>query len=175
MGTTASIHYVAKRDKADISHIHVPAKVTVVAEEQLSEIVPLISRYANSQNKVNEADFEANNPFHVQLEKLSRAVWAPAVDGSQLQTRWFYERARGQYQDALTREGTPARMRQFKVIHPTSQRFTKTDLAKFENTWDQLPDIVSLGAEKNFATSRCGSLVAGGFRSLKRISNALSL
>src|SRR6202453_770500 len=112
--TTASIHYVAKRDKADISHIHVPAKVTVVAEKQLSEIVPLISRYANSQNKVNEADFEANNPFHVQLEKLSRAVWAPAVEGSQLQTRWFYERARGQYQDALTREGTPARMRQFK-------------------------------------------------------------
>jgi hypothetical protein len=148
--TTASIHYVAKRDKADISHIHVPAKVTVVAEKQLSEIVPLISRYANSQNKVNEADFEANDPFHVQLEKLSRAVWAPAVEGGQLQTRWFYERARGQYQDALSREGTPARMRQFKAIHPTSQRFTKTDLAKFENTWDQLPHIVSLGAEKNF-------------------------
>ena len=148
--TTASIHYVAKRDNADISHIHVPAKVTVVAEKQLNEIVPLISRYANSQNKVNEADFEANNPFHVQIEKLARAVWAPAVGGSSLQTRWFYERARGQYQDALTREGTPARMRLFKAKHPISQRFTKTDLAKFENAWDQLPHIVSLGAEKNF-------------------------
>lgn len=148
--TTASIHHVSKRDKADISHIHVPAKVTVVAEKQLNEIVPLISRYANSQNKVNEADFEANDPFHVQVEKWSRSVWAPAVGGSQLQTRWFYERARGQYQDSMSREGTPARIRLFKTVHPTSQKFTKTDLAKFENSWDQLPHIVSLGAEKNF-------------------------
>ena len=30
------------------------------------------------------------------------------------------------------------------------QKFTKTDLAKFENTWNQLPWIVSLGAQKNF-------------------------
>lgn len=27
---------------------------------------------------------------------------------------------------------------------------TKTDLAKFENTWDQLPHLVSRGAQKNF-------------------------
>lgn len=148
--TTASIHHVAKRDKADISRIHVPAKLTVVAEKQLAAIVPLISRYANSQNKVNEADFEANDPFHVQVEKWSRSVWAPAVGGSQVQTKWFYERARGQYQDSLGREGTPAKMRLFKTVHPTNQKFTKTDLAKFENSWDQLPHIVSLGAEKNF-------------------------
>lgn len=148
--TTASIHNVVKRDKADISHIHVPAKLTVVAEKQLNEIVPLISRYANSQNKVNEADFQANDPFHVQLEQWSRSVWAPAVGTSQLQTKWFYERARGQYQDSMGREGTPARVRAFKTTHPTSQKFTKTDLAKFENTWDQLPHVVSLGAEKNF-------------------------
>lgn len=148
--TTASLHHVAKRDKADISHIHVPAKLTVVAAKQLNEIVPLISRYANSQNKVNEADFEANDPFHVQVEKWSRSVWAPAVGGSQIQTRWFYERARGQYQDSLTREQTPARMRLFKTVHPNSQKFSKTDLAKFENSWGQLPHIVSLGAEKNF-------------------------
>ncbi|WP_237570093.1 AIPR family protein [Mycolicibacterium lacusdiani] len=148
--TTASIHDVAKRTKADISHIQVPVKLTVVAENQLSEIVPLISRYANSQNKVNEADFEANDPFHVQIEKWSRSVWAPAVGGSQVQTRWFYERARGQYQDALAQESTPARKRMFKTVNPTSQKFTKTDLAKFENSWDQVPHLVSLGAEKNF-------------------------
>ena len=148
--TTASIHDVAKRTKADISHIQVPVKLTVVEENQLSEIVPLISRYANSQNKINEADFEANDPFHVQIEKWSRSVWAPAAAGSQIQTRWFYERARGQYQDALAQEGTTARKRMFKTVHPTNQKFTKTDLAKFENSWDQLPHLVSLGAEKNF-------------------------
>lgn len=148
--TTASIHSAVKRDKADLSHIFVPAKLTIVPPKKLNEIVPLISRYANSQNKVNEADFEANSPFHVKIEHWSRTVWAPAVGDSQQQTRWFYERARGQYQDALGRQTTPAQKRKFKAVHPTKQKFTKTDLAKFENSWDQFPHIVSLGAQKNF-------------------------
>jgi len=38
------------------------------------ELVPLISRYANSQNKVNGANFAANGPFHHALEQLSRTV-----------------------------------------------------------------------------------------------------
>jgi len=117
----------------------VQAKVTVVAPEQLDEIVPLISRYANSQNRVTEADLRANDPFHVEVESLSRTVWTPAAGHGLRQTRWFYERARGQYRDALSREGTPARQRAWKASHPTSQRFTKTDLAKFENAWAQLP------------------------------------
>ena len=39
----------------------------------------------------------------------------------------------------------------FLSENPTKQKFTKTDLAKFENTWDQLPHMVSLGAQKNFS------------------------
>ena len=148
--TTASI-YNAARGGADISDVVVQAKITVVSEDLLDEIVPLISRYANTQNKVSDADFSANSPFHVRLEELSRRIWAPATDGSQRQTCWFYERARGQYQDALARESTPARKKQFRLQNPPSQKFTKTDLAKFENTWDQRPHIVSLGAQKNFA------------------------
>src|SRR5690606_9465224 len=35
--------------------------------------------------------------------------------------------------------------------HPSAQRFTKTDLAKFENVWDEHPRWVNLGAQKNFA------------------------
>ena len=149
--TTASLHHAVRRDRADVSHIYVQAKVTVVDEGRLSEIVPLISRYANSQNRINEADFSANDPFHVRIEELSRMVWAPPTGGTRRQTKWFYERARGQYADALGREGTPARQRKFKQEHPPNQRFTKTDLAKFENTWDQLPHLVSRGAQKNFA------------------------
>ena len=148
--TTASIHHAVRRDKADVSHVFVQAKITVVPEERLTEIVPLISRYANSQNRITEADLTANDPFHVELEELSRTIWAPATDGTQRQTRWFYERARGQYADALGREGTPARQRAFKQQNPTQQKFAKTDVAKFENTWDQLPHEVSRGAQKNF-------------------------
>ena len=149
--TTASLYHTAKKDKTDLKGIYVQAKLSVIPSEQIDEIVPLISRYANSQNKVNDADFDANDPFHVKMEELSRTIWAPAVDGTNRQTRWFYERARGQYLDAKGREMTPARKRQFEATAPNKQKFTKTDLAKYENTWMQLPHIVSLGAQKSFA------------------------
>jgi len=148
--TTASLYYTARKDKADLQGIFVQAKISVIPEEHLEHIVPLISKFANSQNKVNDADFYANDPFHIEIEGLSRTVWAPAVDGSSKQSKWFYERARGQYLDAKSREVTPASKRQFDATFPTRQKFTKTDLAKYENTWMQLPHIVSLGAQKNF-------------------------
>jgi hypothetical protein len=148
--TTASIHYAHVRDKAVISGVFVQMKLTVVSPEQLQEIVPEISRYSNTQNKVTLVDFSSNHPYHVELEKITRSLWAPAADGSGQETRWFYERARGQYADALARERTPARQRAFKTLHPLRQKFTKADAAKFEHSWGQLPHIVSRGAEKNF-------------------------
>ena len=149
--TTASIHYSYVKDKADISGVFVQMKLTVIDDRQrLQEIVPEISKYSNTQNKVTLVDFSSNHPYHVAVEKVTRSLWAPAADGSGQDTRWFYERARGQYADALARERTPARQRAFKTIHPLSQKFTKSDVAKFEHSWAQLPHIVSLGAEKNF-------------------------
>jgi hypothetical protein len=148
--TTASLYHTSKKDKASLKGIYVQAKLSVIPPEQIDGIVPLISRYANSQNKVSDADFSANDPFHVRIEELSRTVWAPAADGTNKQTRWFYERARGQYLDAKSREGTPARKRQFETTYPNAQKFTKTDLSKYEHTWMQLPHLVSLGAQKNF-------------------------
>jgi hypothetical protein len=148
--TTASLYHTAKKDKASLKGIYVQAKLSVIPPEQIDGIVPLISRYANSQNKVSDADFYANDPFHIRIEELSRTIWAPAVDGTNKQTKWFYERARGQYLDAKGKENTPARKRQFEALSPNAQKFTKTDLAKYENTWMQLPYLVSLGAQKNF-------------------------
>lgn len=148
--TTASLYHTAKKDKASLKDIYVQLKLSVISPEQIDEIVPLISRYANSQNKVSDADFYANDPFHIRIEELSRTVWTPAVNGTNKQTKWFYERARGQYLDAKNKEHTPARKKQFETLHPNVQKFTKTDLAKYENTWLQLPHLVSLGAQKNF-------------------------
>lgn len=149
--TMGSIYHAFRRDQADVSGIKVPVKLTVLFDpNRVEAVVPKISEYANSQNKVNTADFQANDPFHRGLEELSRTIWAPAADGMQRQTRWYYERARGQYQDDKSRCGTPAQQRQFEAVHPKSQMFTKTDLAKFENTWAQLPHLVSRGAQKNF-------------------------
>src|SRR5690606_7208558 len=101
--TTASLFHTAKKDKADLSGIFVQAKLSVIPEEHVDEIVPLISRFANSQNKVSDADFFANDPFHIEIEELSRSVWTPAIGGTSHATHWFYERARGQYMDAKAR------------------------------------------------------------------------
>ncbi len=148
--TTASLHHAQARDRADVTHVQVQMKLTVVAPDRLQDIVPEISRYSNTQNKVTVVDFSSNHPFHVAVEKVTRSLWAPSTDGSGQETRWFYERARGQYADALARERTPAAQRRFRLIHPTSQKFTKSDAAKYLNSWQQLPHLVSRGAEKNF-------------------------
>ena len=147
--TTASI-FNARNDKklgVDLSKVFVQMKLSVIeSAEDMDIIVPRISTFANTQNKIQVADFSANDPFHRRMEELSRTIWAPAQGGLKPQN-WFYERARGQYADMLTRESTPKRKKEYKETHPL---FTKTDLAKYENTWDQLPHYVSEGAQKNF-------------------------
>lgn len=147
--TTASI-FNASNDKklgVDLSKVFVQMKLSVIeSAEDMDVIVPRISTFANTQNKIQVADFSANDPFHRRMEELSRTIWAPAQGGLKPQN-WFYERARGQYADMLTRESTPKRKKEYKETHPL---FTKTDLAKYENTWDQLPHYVSEGAQKNF-------------------------
>jgi hypothetical protein len=149
--TTASIFHALKKERVDIANVVVQVKLTVLTNPaKVMEIVPLISRYANSQNKVNTADFSANGKFHHQLEQLSRNKWAPPQGGLERGSLWYYERARGSYLDDKARKGTPAKRREFEEENPPHQKFTKTDLAKFEHAWLGLPHLVCKGAEKNF-------------------------
>ena len=148
--TTASLYHALAGGKTDLDKIEVQVKLTVVDHAVREELAPKISEYSNSQNPVRMADFSANDAFHIELEKHSRVIWAPSAEGTNTMTRWFFERARGQYADAVARERTPAAQRRFKSEHPVNQKLLKTDIAKYENTWSQLPYLVSLGAEKNF-------------------------
>lgn len=144
--TTASIHRARKRDRLDLSQVHVAAKITRLPAETVERMVPQISRFANTQNVIQEADFSSNEPFHIVLERLSKTTWSPGE-----RSRWFYERSRGQYRTAMNLEGTtPTRLREFRERTPASQRFSKTDLARAANSWNRLPHIVSAGAQKNF-------------------------
>lgn len=148
--TTASIFNVLKKDKAvNLDRIQVQMKLSVIKPELVDSLVPRISQYANSQNKVSDADFFSNHPFHVRIEGISRRLWAPAPDGTLVQTRWFYERARGQYANA-TAWLTPARKREFELQNPRSQVITKTDLAKVVMTFRGQPHTVCYGSQKNF-------------------------
>lgn len=142
--TTASLHRASLLGD-DLSKISIQAKITIVKEDNLDEIVPLISRYSNSQNTVNEADFSSNSAYHVEIQKLSEQVWLPGDT-----SRWFYERTRGQYQVQKNRRTTTKELKKFNEETPTNQKITKTDLAKYINSWDQLPHVVSLGSLKNF-------------------------
>jgi len=149
--TTASIFHALKKAKIDISHVVVQVKLTVLSDaSKVSEIVPLISKYANSQNKVNAADLSATGKFHRQLENLSRTVWSPANSGMDRGSHWYYERARGSYPDDKARQGTPVRQKDWAANNPPERKFTKTDLAKYEHAWLGFPHLVCRGAEKNF-------------------------
>ncbi|MEV5999472.1 AIPR family protein [Streptomyces griseomycini] len=152
--TTATLHHVFKGDKKDLEGVGVQMKLTLVRPSDLMEIVPLISEYSNTQNKVTLVDFSSNDQFHVDFERVSRSLWAPAVDGGGQETRWFYERARGQYAEEEAKHTTPAAKRKFRIAHPPRQKFAKSDLAKYVNSWNQLPYLVSRGAQKNFTEFR---------------------
>ncbi|MEV6487096.1 AIPR family protein [Actinoplanes sp. NPDC051633] len=146
--TTASIHHARRNNP--IGSVLVQMKLTVVSPDRLDEIVPQISAYSNTQNKVTASDLKANAGFHVDVERIMRSLWAPPGPVHDSDTRWFYERARGQYANAVAAEVTRAKQKVFKAINPADQKFTKSDLAKFEMSWRMKPHQVSLGAEKNF-------------------------
>ena len=124
-------------------------KLSVVRSDLVDSIVPKISLYANSQNKVNDADFFSNHPFHRRIENFSRNLWAPAAEGANQMTHWFYERARGQYANASAYL-TPAKKKEFEVQNPRKQLIQKTDVAKVLVTTMCMPHVVSQGAQKNF-------------------------
>ena len=159
--TTASVYHTWKKDKAEIDKIFVQTKLTVVKKrDNFNEIVNRIAEYANTQNKVSTSDLSSNKPFHVELEKISRSVWAQPVEGSNIQTRWFYERARGQYKNARLKEGfTPSRRKAFDLKNPRNQMITKELLAKYVNTFKEIwngkrlaigPHVVVRGSQKNY-------------------------
>ena len=145
--TTASLA-AAWRAEQDLSKVCVQMKLSVLSPARAGELIPLIARFANSQNKVNESDFFANHPYHHRLEQLSQRVIAPAVDGGE-PTRWYYERSRGQYVNEQRNPDSDGKKR-FLALNPKVQLLTKLDVAKYENTWKGLPHKVSYGAQKNF-------------------------
>lgn len=143
--TTASIHRALKDNKQSLDLVKVQAKITMVPEKDFEEVVPLISKFSNTQNRVSDVDLNAHHPFHLAVEKISRSMYTP--DQS---SKWFYERSRGSYQTEKFKAKTPAEKRKFNIQNPVNQKISKEDVAKFYNTWNELPHIVSRGGQKNF-------------------------
>lgn len=145
--TTASLASANIKDKASLDNIFVQMKLTILNKDD-SELIHNISKYANSQNKVTAADLNSNHPFYIRIEDFSRKIYSPIINNQTYQTLWFFERARGQY-DQPKMSKTKAERATYEKINPKSQKFTKTDLAKYLNASFMKPFDVSWGAEVN--------------------------
>lgn len=150
--TTASLYHTRLKDKAILDNIAVQMKLTVVHKpEDIESIVPKISEFSNTQNKVQVADLAANHPPHTEIQIISNSVLAPDPTGGSKQTYWFYERARGSYEELrnLTAK-TDLQKRQFDEMRPKNQKFDKIKFGKVWNTYLRQPHVVSFGGQKNF-------------------------
>lgn len=148
--TTASIFATSTEKGIDLSKVFVQMKISVVQKkEEMEDLIPKISRFANTQTIIKDSDFSSNSEYHVAVENFSRSEWVPAKTGGKATNKWFYERARGQYLDEKSQKsGKEAKV--FDKEYPKKQKFNKTDLAKYEMSWWQRPYDVSKGAENNF-------------------------
>ncbi|MGL6131660.1 MAG: AIPR family protein, partial [Fusobacteriaceae bacterium] len=151
-GQTTSSIYRAKLDlKKDVANIFVQMKLSLVNEaDEYQEFVQNISRFANTQNKVNESDLFSNHEFHKNFSNYSKKIWSPPKANQQKKTRWFYERVRGEYLNDISSAGSASKKLIFKNDCPKNQVLDKVFLAKSENVWNSKPVEVCKGAQYSF-------------------------
>jgi len=148
--TTSSVYSCYKKDKLDVSNVSVQLKLSVIKDKQKhSDFVNKVSEYANTQNKINKADFFSNSLFHREFKDYSKRIMAPAVDGGQKKTRWYYERVRGEYLNDQAYL-TPSKKTQFQKDYPSAQKIEKTFISKSEISWLQMPYVVAKGVSYSF-------------------------
>ena len=147
--TTASLTSAKLKDGLSLDNIFVPMKLTIVKNDDYDEMIQNISRYANSQNKVTEADLFSNHPFHRTFEELSKKIQTPVTAGSVISTYWYYERARGKYEQEQFKLIKKTERDAFIAKFPKSQVIKKEELARYYTCSELLrPDVVSKGAQK---------------------------
>lgn len=148
--TTASLASAVIKNNADLSGIYIQMKLSIIKNlKEAPELIRLISKYANKQNKVTNADLNSNHPFYARIEDFSRKIKIPLLPNKTIQSIWFFERTRGQYDQEKMKLKTKRERDLFELQKPKTQRFTKTDLAKYVNSSEMRPHDVSWGAEVN--------------------------
>lgn len=148
--TTASIAASLNDREVELSKVFVPMKVSVIRDaDNTDDIVKAISTTANSQTAIKNSDFSANEPYLIDMEKFSRSEWVPNGKNKPV-CKWYFERTRGQYLDQMA-QLSGFNEKSFKMEYPKSQKVTKTDIAKYEASWNMQPYNVCRGAEKNYS------------------------
>ena len=148
--TTNTIYSMFSRN-FDMQNAYVTLKISEINfedEKKKEEAISYIARFANSQTQIKESDLAANIGYMLKLDDISKSEWTP-VNSARRNTQWFFERMRGQYDNAKGEPRTK-KAKDFVAQHPKKQRFTKTDIAKWEMAWAGRPDIASKGGEQSF-------------------------
>ena len=146
--TTASIYFAKKwNPEIDLNTVFVQMKL-IVLQENIEDFHPLITKYSNTQTKIDPSDYSTNNPFNQKLQELSRTIIAPDVEQKGNISHWYYERVSGQYDQDINRIKAKPDKDKFKSENPISQRFDKKDLGRVYTAWHQHPDLSILGPQK---------------------------
>lgn len=150
-GQTISTLYNAwKGENKPLDQIFVQVKLSVIhVKKTYSDFVGRISRYANTQNKVNESDFFGSSYYHKKMKSLSKTIRVD-VSGSMISQKWFYERLRGEYQnDQMYKKDSQKKA--FLKEYPKTNVFDKIAVSKAYLSVEQHPHLVSKGAQLCFA------------------------
>tara|TARA_Y100001970_G_scaffold267077_1_gene356544 strand:- start:4532 stop:6673 length:2142 start_codon:yes stop_codon:yes gene_type:complete len=163
--TTATLYFTSRNKNtanSNFSDIVIPMKILDIDKKNLDEFnenIDKISRYSNNQNKVQAADFDANDPFHIELNKFSMKQFIG-------KSKWFYESKRKDYQSILYGKDTNASKIQFQKEYPKGawkksihggtkdeyidQYIDKVDAAKVMLCFWEYPVIAAQGRNSAF-------------------------
>ncbi|AWV07269.1 hypothetical protein C9I47_1568 [Lysobacter maris] len=147
--TTASLYW-ARKAGLDLSKVRVQMKLSRLPEEGFEDAVHNIARFANAQNAVSASDLFAGHPYFKRLEGISRQTLAPPGKPGDAPSYWYFERTTGSYKVELKRKSGMA-AKTWQLLHPKKQVLTKTDVARYDMTFEGAPHQVSSGAQKNIA------------------------
>lgn len=155
-GQTTSVLYNAKNlgdatndriKKVNLLGVYVQVKLII--SDEIEKISGNITLSSNFQNNIKYSDFSVSNEFNDKMEKLSRGIIAPNANNDT--TYWFYERLRGQYDEAKKPLKTKVDRDVFDFGFPKQRKFTKEDVAKVWSNWNQSPYDAVKGASTTYS------------------------
>ncbi len=149
--TTVTIFNAQSKDNLDVSKILIAVKLSIIPSDYKDKdnFISELSKYSNFQNAVYNSDFASTDPYHRRMEELADSILPPKAKGKTYAQKWFYERAKGQY-DMRANSLTPSNRKKFKEEYPEEKRMNKTSLAQVRRAFEMHPNRACESAENMF-------------------------
>lgn len=144
--TTVSI-FNAFRKGVDLSRVYVPVKfihLTATQEIAKKNLLKSISKFSNTQSKVNDADRMVNMPPHPELQEISQKDGLFSAGQG-----WYYERRRGEIR---TKELTMGKtdFEQWSAKFKPQNVIRASEIGVAWNAWWGAPHVGAAGKNKGF-------------------------